>query len=83
MIPRRALHAGYERLIGTAAIDSSLHRALLRDPRGTALKFGLSADDAAMAADIRATDLRSFAATLLPRLYGEGTSDRQRSAVAG
>lgn len=84
MIARRALHPGYERLIGTAVVDSTLGTNLLRDPRGTAIAFGIAPADADLAADIRAADLRTFAAALLPRLYGRGTPDvLYRSAAAG
>ena|SRR5579862_2810698 len=69
-----ALHAGFERLIGAAYTDAALGNALLRDPRGTALEFGLTPEDAAVVADIRAVDLRSFAAMLLPRIYGKGVA---------
>lgn len=84
MIRRPALHPGYERLIGAAAVDPSLGRALLRDPRGTALQFGIAPHDAEMVTDIRAADLRSFAVALLPRLYGKATTDvTQQRAVVG
>jgi hypothetical protein len=84
MINRRTLHQGYERLIGTAVVDSTLGSNLLRDPRGTALAFGLAPADADIVADIRAADLRTFAAALLPRLYGKGATDvYYRSAAAG
>jgi hypothetical protein len=84
MLARHSLHAGYERLIGTAFVDSRLANDLLHDPRGTALAFGLTAADAEMAADIRAGDLRTFATALLPRLYGKGTPDvLSRRAAAG
>ena len=70
-MPRqRPLHQGYERLIGSAAIDAVLTRALLRDPQGTALNFGIPAEDASLSADIKAATLQSFATALLPRLYG-------------
>ncbi len=84
MIRYPALHPGYERLIGAAAVDPTLGRALLRDPRGTALRFGIEPNEADMVSDIRAADLRSFAAALLPRLYGKGaTGVAQHSAVVG
>jgi len=84
MTRHRTLHPGFERLIGTAAVDPTLSQALLRDPRATALRFGLTPGDADLAAGIRAADLRTFAATLLPRLYGKGIARvPQRSAVAG
>jgi len=84
MTRHRTLHPGFERLIGAAAVDPALGRALLRDPRGTALGFGLAADDADLAAGIHAIDLRAFASALLPRLYGKDTTRvPQRSAVAG
>lgn len=79
-----ALHPGYERLIGAAAVDPTVSRALLSDPRTTALQFGIAPQDADVVSDIRAADLRSFAALLLPRLYGKGASGvYQRSAVVG
>jgi hypothetical protein len=57
---------------------------LLRDPRGTALAFGLASADADLVTDIRATDLRTFAAALLPRLYGKGVPGvLYRRAAAG
>lgn len=89
MIRYPALHPGYERLIGAAAVDSSLGRALLRDPHGTALRFGIAPQDADMVTDIRAADLQSFAAALLQRLYGTrlygkgATGVPQHSAVVG
>ena len=84
MMHHRALHAGYERLIGAAAVDPALRRSLLRDPRGTALTYGLAPHDADLVSDIRARDLRTFATALLPRLYGKGAIGvTQRSAVAG
>lgn len=84
MTTHRTLHPGYERLIGTAAVDPPLARSLLRDPRATALRFGLTPSDANVVADIHATDLRTFASALLPRLYGNGTTRvPQRSAIAG
>ncbi len=84
MTTHRKLHPGFERLIGTAAIDPGLGRALLHDPRGAALRFGLTPGDADLAADINANNLRAFASALLPRLYGEGLAHvPQRSAVAG
>ncbi len=84
MTRHRTLHPGFERLIGAAAVDSTLNRDLLRDPRATALRFGLTPGDADLAADIRAVDLRAFASALLPRLYGKVTTHvPQRSAVAG
>jgi len=84
MTRHRTLHPGFERLIGAAAVDPALGRDLLRDPRETALRFGLAPGDADLADGIRAADLRAFAATLLPHLYGKGTARvPQRSAVAG
>lgn len=67
---RPTLHAGFERLLGTACVDHDLGHALLQDPRGTALRFGLAQEDAELIADIRAADLRTLARQLLPRLYG-------------
>lgn len=74
MTRHRVLHPGYERLIGAAVVDPDLKRSLLRDPGGTAVQFGISTADAALVADISALDLRSFAAALLPRLYGENSA---------
>jgi hypothetical protein len=84
MAPHPTLHIGFERLIGTAAVDHSFGADLLRNPQGTALKFGLAAKDAALVADIQARDLRTFASILLPRLYGKAvTHATRREAVAG
>jgi hypothetical protein len=84
MAPHPTLHAGFERLIGTAAVDHSFGDALLGNPRATALKFGLSPKDAAIVADIQARDLRTFASILLPRLYGKAVTHAAYSeAVAG
>ena len=67
------LHAGYEQLMGAAAVDAGLRMARLADPGETARRFGLSAGDAAIVALPRATDLGAFAAALPPRLYGGST----------
>jgi hypothetical protein len=84
MAPHPTLHSGFERLIGTAAVDPVFSTALLQNPHAMALKFGIAPSDAEMVADIRARDLRSFATALLPRLYGKGNSRAPfRSAVAG
>lgn len=84
MIRRPTLHAGYERLIGTAAIDHDLSVELLGDPRTTAISFGISPSDADLVADIHAVDLRQFSATLVSRLYGMGAANvLNRSAAAG
>lgn len=84
MTRHRELRPAYEYLIGAALVDAELARSLLQDPRGTAVTFGLSSDEATLLADISAPNLRSFAATLLPRLYGEGeTRVPQRRAAAG
>ncbi len=84
MSPSPTLHAGFERLIGTAATDTTFSSALLRDPRSTALQFGITAADAEIVADIHAPDLRSFATALLPRLYGNATGRvRYAGAIAG
>jgi hypothetical protein len=78
------LHAGYERLLGTALVDGEVKNRLLRNPKETALTFGISPVDVEMVADIRATDLRAFATALLPRLYGERAFGvAGRSVVAG
>jgi hypothetical protein len=70
--------------MGSAIVDSALANDLLRDPRGTALAFGLAPADADMAADIHASDLRAFASALYPRLYGRGTPHAlNRRAAAG
>jgi hypothetical protein len=79
MSPSPVLHAGFEQLIGTAAVDPGFKSALLRDPRLTALRFGIAPADADLVADIRASDLRTFAGTLLPRLYGSTTRGVSRS----
>ena len=68
---RPTLHAGFERLLGTACVDHELGHALLQDPRGTAIRFGLAPADVELIADIRASDLRTLARQLLPRLYGD------------
>lgn len=84
MHSRPSLHAGYERLMGSAVVNQRLASDLLRDPRGTALAFGLAPSDAEVVADIRASDLGAFAAVLLPRLYGKATPDVfHRRAAAG
>jgi len=84
MTRHRPLHPGYERLIGAAFVDPALGRALLRDPHGTALQFGLTPPDADLVAGIHAGDLRAFATALLPRLYGkDAASVPHRHAVAG
>jgi len=67
----RQLHPGFERLVGAAAVDRKVRAALLRDPRSAALAFGLTVPDADIVADICASDLKSFATALLPRIYGE------------
>jgi hypothetical protein len=84
MTRHRILHTSYDYLIGTALIDRDLAHALLQDPQGTALRFGLTSNEASLMADISAPNIHSFAATLLPRLYGDGTTRvLHRSAVAG
>ena len=84
MAPHPTLHSGFERLIGSAAVDPVFSTALLRDPRTVALKFGITPKDAEMVADIRVRDLRAFASALLPRLYGKvSTRAPYRSAIAG
>ncbi len=84
MAPHPTLHASFERLIGTAAVDHSFGAALLGNPGAAALEFGLSAKEAAMVADIQARDLRTFASILLPRLYGKAVTHAECSeAVAG
>jgi hypothetical protein len=84
MAPHPTLHAGFERLIGAASVDTAFSTALLTNPRATALKFGIAAHEADMVADIQARDLRAFATALLPRLYGKGNSHGSyRSAVTG
>ncbi len=83
MTPRTPLHSGYERLIGAAAVDAALNRALLQEPRKTALTFGLAPDEADLAADIRAGDLRTFASMLLPRLYGQAAATPLRRVAVG
>lgn len=84
MTRHRLLHAGYERLIGSAIIDCDLRAALLRDPERTARTFGISAEDAALCADIYVSTMQQFAASLLPRLYETKVSYvPRRTAVAG
>ncbi len=84
MSPSPVLHAGFEQLIGTAAVDPGFKSALLREPRVTALRFGIAPADADLVADIRASDLRTFAGALLPRLYGSTTRGVSRDhSVAG
>lgn len=84
MAPHPTLHAGFERLIGTAATDKAFNSALLRNPRAAALEFGLTLHDADIVSDIHARDLRTFASVLLPRLYGRDNSIGSVSAaVAG
>ncbi len=83
MRPHYKLNEGIERLIGTALVDATVRRTLLRDPRRAALEFGLPITDAAIVADIRATDLRSFAQAVLPRLYDEFVYATVSHPVAG
>ncbi len=83
MRPRQQLHSGFERLIGTALVDTTVRRSLLQDPQQAALEFGLSATDAAVVADIRATDIRTFAQTLIPRLYSEAVHATRPRSIAG
>jgi hypothetical protein len=84
MSPSPTLHAGFEQLIGTAAVDPGFKSALLREPRVTALRFGIAPADADLVADIRASDLRAFAGALLPRLYRSTTrAVRRPDSVAG
>lgn len=82
--PRRpTLHLGFERLLGTACVDHELGHALLQDPHGTALRFGLAPADAELIADIRAADLRTLARQLLPRLYGDRACNPVAARAAG
>ncbi|MGH2411179.1 MAG: hypothetical protein ACRDGS_12535 [Chloroflexota bacterium] len=84
MSPSPTIHAGYEQMIGAAAVNSGFKSALLRDPRAAALRFGIAPADAEIVADIRAADLRAFASALLPRLYGSTSGPvHHASAVAG
>ena len=83
---RSTLHIAFERLIGTAIVDQGMERALLQEPRTTALRFGLSPEEAALVADIRAPDLKSFSAVLWSRLYSapsSGPGTRTRTRVIG
>ncbi len=82
MTRHRSIHVDYERLIGTAVVDATVRNDLLSNPHATALSFGLTSNDANLVADIQASDLRSFAATLLPRLYGHDTSAMPARYVA-
>lgn len=75
-----SVHRGFERLLVSAAVDHKLGRSLLRDPRQTALTFGLAEDEADLLSDINAADLRGFAAILLPRLDTR-RDERRRVAV--
>ncbi|HVA90749.1 MAG TPA: hypothetical protein VNL71_13015 [Chloroflexota bacterium] len=84
MSPSPTIHAGYEQMIGAAAVDAGFKSTLLRDPRAAALRFGIAPADAEIVADIHATDLRAFASALLPRLYGSIAGRVEHaSAVAG
>ena len=84
MRSRIVLHAAFERLVGAATVDSDLRQRLLRDPRGTALAFGLSPMEAQMLADIHAPDLQHFALSLIDHLYGmSGVHVLDRSTAAG
>jgi len=84
MSPAVLRHAGFDQFLGTAATDPAFQSTLLANPRDAALRFGLSAGDAAMVADIRAADLRAFATELLPRLAGRIAGvDRRAGALVG
>lgn len=73
-LPGQPLHTGYERLIGTAITDRCVRANLLSDPQGTALRFGITADEADLIADVPTTDLQSLAAALVSRLYGDSST---------
>jgi hypothetical protein len=84
MCPSPTLHAAFEQMIGTAAVDAGFKSALLRDPRVTALRFGINPADVGLVADIHVSDLRAFAGALLPRLYGStGVGVRHADAAVG
>lgn len=83
MTRHRTLHIGYERLIGTALVDTALRNHLLRDPRAAAVAFGLEQDDADIATDIAANDLASFAAALSTRIYGHTPAVPARHVAVG
>jgi len=82
MRPPYHLHAGIERLMGTALVDAAVRRSLLHDPQQAALEFGLPTTDAAIVADIHAPDLRTFAQALLPRLYGPSAHATRFRSIA-
>ncbi len=63
------LDADFERLIGAATVDGVLCIALLHAPYATARAYGLTEEQAALLADIKADTLTTFAAALLQRLY--------------
>jgi hypothetical protein len=76
------LHAGFERLMGTAVVDKRLANSLLCDPRSTAITFGIAAHDADKIAHIRATSLSSFAQALISAIYTPKTHVNAGYSVA-
>jgi len=83
MYMTRPLHAGFERLVGTAIVDPKVRAALLRDPQKAALTFGIGSADAAKIADIRATDLQDFVKALFPRIYDDSAAANWSYASVG
>ena len=83
MYMTRPLHAGFERLVGTAIVDPKVRAALLRDPQKAALAFGIESADAAKVADIRANDLQDFVKALFPRIYDDAAAANWSYASAG
>ncbi len=71
MSSHHALHAGFELVIGKAAVDPGFRCRLLLDPSSTVLDAGLTLEDASIVAGITALDLRSFCSQLLPLIYGQ------------
>ncbi len=74
MYMTRQFHVGFEKLVGTAIVDSNVRAALLHDPQKAALAFGIGPADAAKVADIRANDLQAFAKALLLRIYDDSAT---------
>lgn len=66
------LDADFERLIGAATVDGVLRIALLHAPYAAARAYGLTEEQAALLADIKADTLTTFAAALLRHLYPSG-----------
>jgi hypothetical protein len=64
------VEVGIERLVIHAVAYPAVEARLLRDPRGEALRFGLTPAEADRIADLRAPDLLQFRHLLRRRLYG-------------